>query len=370
MVRKKKIMVITLQNVRNYGSVLQAIATQHIFEEIGCEVDFINYVREDFSSIRARINTWCKDMNPMKKFVIGLFLLPTFRKQNKLFSKFLKQNLNVQDKTYCTENDFKSFPIVSDIYCTGSDQTWNSDWNHGVLPPLFLSFVPDNVKKISYASSIGKTKLDENELELTRNFLKRYSAISVREASAKDVLEKQLGLSSITHVLDPTLQVSRDFWMKFVGTSKYKEPYILIYQLNSNSQFDAYANEYARRKGCKLVRFCTRYDQIYKCGYPELVPEVTDFIRLIAYADTVITDSFHATAFSINMNINFISIYPSEFEGRLASILKLVGLENRHLINFNDFSFVNQGPIDFIYANSVLNTERESGYRFLKKAIG
>ena len=27
----KKITVITLQNVRNYGSVLQALATQHVF---------------------------------------------------------------------------------------------------------------------------------------------------------------------------------------------------------------------------------------------------------------------------------------------------------------------------------------------------
>lgn len=367
--RTKKVTVITLQNVRNYGSVLQAVATQHVFKEIGCEVDFINYVREDFSSIKARINTWCKGMNPIKKFIIGFLLLPTFKRQNRLFSKFLKQNLNVQDKIYCTEEDFKSFSIVSDIYCTGSDQTWNSNWNHGILPPLFLSFVPNNVKKIAYAASIGKTKLDEDELEPTLNFLKRYSAISVREMSAKEILEKQLGLLSVTHVLDPTLQVDRDFWMRFVGTSICEKPYVLIYQLNSNAQFDAYASEYAKRKGCRLVRFCTRYDQMFKSGHAELVPEITDFIRLIAFAETVITDSFHATAFSINLNTNFISIYPSEFEGRLASILKLVGLENRHLVSYDDFSFVNKEPIDFTHANSVLNAEREKGYRFLRKAI-
>ena len=368
--KTKRITIITLQNVRNYGSVLQAIATQHIFEEMGCEVDFINYVRRDFSSTKERIRTWCRDMGGVKRFVIGFLLFPTFERQNKLFSKFLKRNLNVQDKIYCTEEDFKSFPIKSDIYCTGSDQTWNSNWNHGVLSPLFLSFVPDHVRKISYAASIGKTKLDEDELEATRDFLRRYSAISVREESAKEIIENHLGLSSVTHVLDPTLQVNREFWMKFVGVSKYKEPYVLIYQLNSNSQFDIYAKEYAKRKGCKLVRFCTRYDQIFKCGHAELVPKITDFVRLIAYADTVITDSFHATAFSINMNTNFISIYPSEFEGRLASILKLVGLESRHLIDYSDFSFVNQTPIDFTHANSILDVERENGYNFLRKAIG
>ncbi len=367
--KTKKITIITLQNVRNYGSVLQAIATQHIFEEMGCEVDFINYVRRDFSSTKERIRTWCRDMGRVKKFIMGFLLFPSFKRQNKLFSKFLKRNLNVQDKIYCTEEDFNSFPIKSDIYCTGSDQTWNSNWNRGVLSPLFLSFVPDHVRKISYASSIGKTILDEHELESTRYFLKRYSAISVREKSAKDIIEKQLGLSSVAHVLDPTLQVNREFWMKFAGTSKYKEPYVLIYQLNSNPLFDIFANEYAKRKGYKLVRFCTRYDQIFKCGHAELVPDIIDFVRMIAYADTVITDSFHATAFSINMNTNFISIYPSEFEGRLASILRLVGLENRHLLHYDDFSFVSQPPIDFTRANSILNTERENGYRFLRKAI-
>lgn len=31
----KKVTVITLQNVRNYGSVLQVLATLHVFQELG-----------------------------------------------------------------------------------------------------------------------------------------------------------------------------------------------------------------------------------------------------------------------------------------------------------------------------------------------
>lgn len=364
-----KITVITLQNVRNYGSVLQALATQEIFIRLGHKVDFIDYVREDIATPMKRAKKWCRGRNFFQKIIYTIILYPTFVIQDKRFSAFIDKYLNVIKIRCTTDEDFAKLPLDSDIYCTGSDQTWNSDWNGGVLPPLFLSFVPNNVKKIAYAASIGKTKLDKDELEPTLNFLKRYSAISVREMSAKEILEKQLGLLSVTHVLDPTLQVDRDFWMRFVGTSICKKPYVLIYQLNSNAQFDAYASEYAKRKGCRLVRFCTRYDQMFKSGHAELVPEITDFIRLIAFAETVITDSFHATAFSINLNTNFISIYPSEFEGRLASILKLVGLENRHLVSYDDFSFVNKEPIDFTHANSVLNAEREKGYRFLRKAI-
>lgn len=51
----KKVTVITLQNVRNYGSALQALATQEIFRSLGCQVDFINYVRKDIVSPVTRI---------------------------------------------------------------------------------------------------------------------------------------------------------------------------------------------------------------------------------------------------------------------------------------------------------------------------
>ena len=148
-----------------------------------------------------------------------------------------------------------------------------------------------------------------------------------------------------------------------------KGKYVLIYQLNTNPQFDAYAKEFAKRKGWKLVRFCTRYDQILKCGKAALVPEVTDFVSLIANAGCVITDSFHATAFSCNMNTPMICIYPNEYSSRLASILKLVGLEDRHLTDYNDFSFVENTDIDFTHVNEIFERERQIGWDFLKNAI-
>ena len=117
------------------------------------------------------------------------------------------------------------------------------------------------------------------------------------------------------------------------------------------------------------MRFCTRYDQAIKCGIPALVPVVEEFVSLIANAGCVITDSFHATAFSCNLNTPMICIYPNEFSSRLASILKLVGLEDRHLTDYNDFSFVDNTSVDFAHVNDVLERERQVGWDFLKKAI-
>jgi len=366
--KRKQITVITLQNIRNYGSALQALATQSIFERLDCKVDFINFIRSDQRTIGSRIRTWCEGLNPIKKALYALALCPTFLRQDKVFKDFLAKYLNVQGKQYSTDEDFKNYPITSDIYCTGSDQTWNSGWNRGIIKAMFLNFVPDNVRKIAYAASFGKSKLDEWERGETRKLLERYYAISVRESTGVDII-KDLGINNAVHVLDPTLQLDGSFWKQHMGKRKIKEPYLLVYQLNTNRKFDGYAKEYAKKKGLQLVRFCWRIDQMVKCGKALVIPEVLDFVSAIYYADTVITDSFHATAFSINMNTPMICIYPNEFGGRIASILKLTGLESRHLTSYSDFSYADAPKIDFSSVNAILNKEREKGWSFLKQAI-
>ncbi len=365
----KKISVITLQNVRNYGSVLQALATQEVFEKIGCKVDFYNYFKPTSASIHLRLKRWTKGFNPIKKAIYYAILLPSCIKEEMVFPKFLKKYVNVQKEKVCTEEDFRKLPLVSDVYCTGSDQTWNSTWNDGVLPELFLSFVPDNKKKIAYAASFGKKRLDKDEIERTKKLISRYHAISVRESSAVDII-KGLGFNAQL-VLDPTLQVSRDFWIsKFnIKVNKEKSPYVLIYQLNTNKKFDAYAKEFAKRKGMRLVRFCIRHYQMFRDGTPKIVPEVKEFVNLIANASYVITDSFHATAFSINLNTEMICIYPSEFGGRIESILNLTSLQSRHLTSYDDFSFVDANKIDFAPVNKILEKERAKGYEFLTNAL-
>lgn len=369
----KRITIITLQNVRNYGSVLQALATQKVFRELGCIVDFINYDKNGKLSYLDRVHSFTQGKGFLSKLVYPFILIPSFIKEDKVFKTFIKKYLYQQEKEYACMDDFKDFPITSDIYCTGSDQTWNSGWNNGILPELFLKFVPDNVRKISYAASIGKNKLDDWEVEETKALLSRYQYISVREASAKDIVEKQLGLPSATHVLDPTLQVDKEFWMSVLGDeykAKYeKGKYVLIYQLNTNPNFDIYAKEFAKRKGWKLIRFCIRHYQGLRCGKAELIPKVEDFISLIANAGCVITDSFHATAFSCNLNTPMICIYPNSYSSRLASLLKLVGLEDRHLKNYDDFSFVDNTGVDFTDVNKILEEQRKIGWEFLKTAI-
>jgi hypothetical protein len=334
---------------------------------LGVECDFINYWKNNGNTIRGRIVNFTRGRSPLVKILMSIILYPSFKKDSKVFDIFNRRNLHILPGEYTCEEDLEQMPINSDIYCTGSDQTWNSSWNNGILPELFLKFVPNNIKKISYAASIGKSSLDEWEIEDMRLLLSRYSSISVRENSAVDIC-KAMGLNA-TLVLDPTLQVTRDFWMSIASPRIIKEKYVLVYQLNTNSLFDKYAVEYAKRRKCKLIRFCIRHYQALRPGKALVIPKPEDFLSAIAYADTVITDSFHATAFSCNLNVPMICIYPKDFSDRLSSLLDLTGLKSRHLQSFDDFSFVNNHDVDFSPVNRILDIQRQIGIDYLTKAI-
>lgn len=136
------------------------------------------------------------------------------RRQDRVFGKFRRDYLFLGSVLNC-EEDFNNLPIDADIYCTGSDQTWNSGWYGRVLKSYFLTFCPNRVKKISYAASFGKTFLEDSEKEEIREYLLRYTAISLREESGVKIL-KELGVSGAVRVLDPTLQLSAAFWHKYI----------------------------------------------------------------------------------------------------------------------------------------------------------
>ncbi len=354
--------IITLHAVQNYGSALQAFATQEIFKEHGCDIKIINYVRENVKPENV-LNTWSKG-NPIKAAI----MLPTVLRWKTVFIKFIQENLNISDMVYTTPEDFEKYPLTADAYCTGSDQVWNSKWNNGVLSCLYLDFVPSSCYKFSFAASFGQDKLSNEEINDTKDYIDEYNMLSVRESSAKEIFKNQYGRSDAIHIVDPTLCVDGDFWRKYSTKRKIKEDYILIYNLNRSKEFDNYAKKLSQKAGLKLVRFCTRYDQFYRSGKSMLVPEVFDFISLIDNAKYVLTDSFHATAFSMNLRTEPICVYPKEFGGRLDSLLTLTDSLQRRVKSFQDFDVINRS-VDFDKVASILEVERKKANDFIDEVI-
>lgn len=363
---KKKVSVITLQSVKNYGSVLQTLATQNVLEKAGFEVSVINYIKPGADD-KDIANTWSKNTGK-SKLIIRMVLFPTIKRWKKVFTPFLNENIKLTKMVYKSEEDFDDVPVEADAYCVGSDQVWNSSWNHGIVKPFFLNFTKDNDYRFALSSSFGKESLSDTEKKETASLLARFNRISVREERGLAILEN-LGIKNGVQVVDPTLMETAEFWNDFAGEDRLiEEEYVLLYQLNSDKRFDEYAKKVAQKKGIKLVRLCTRFDQFYKGGKPVVIPTVKNFVNLFKNASFVLTDSFHGTSFSINLQKPFISIYPNDFSSRLSSILKLTQLEDRHLKSFEDFSLVD-AELDFANSEAVLTCERSKIKNYLHDVL-
>ena len=66
---------------------------------------------------------------------------------------------------------------------------WNSGWNQGIEKSFFLEYVPEDKKRIAYATSIGKTEFGEKEAKEVIPYIRKYDLITLREQSAFDLLK-------------------------------------------------------------------------------------------------------------------------------------------------------------------------------------
>lgn len=361
-----KIDVITMHAVKNYGSVLQTYATQKVLSNLGYEVEIINYIREKNLNSNL-IKTWTKNDNGIKKVIKSLILKPTVVRWIKVFGNYLKENINLSQNVYTSEHELLKNPPVADIFCTGSDQVWNSGWNNGIEKAFYLSFVPKGIPRVAMAASIGKTELSKDEVDAVLPFLQKYNYISMREMSGLSLI-KNMGIENSGFCLDPTLLLTREEWLRHSTPYELNRKYVLIYQLNHDEKFDKYAEEFAKRKGLELYRICTRYDQMRLSGKGIVLPEVRQLLGLINGAEYILTNSFHATAFCINLNKQFVSIYPNEYSSRISDILKLLSLEERHLDDYNQYDIADK-LIDYTVVNEKLYRHREESLLLIRTML-
>ena len=161
-----KIEVVTLHYIYNYGSLLQTYATQKKFESMGHKVETVDYVRPNAKDEKL-IDDTVKNKNfgnPIKNKTFVTLKRFEKKKIKKVSKDFLDNYVHLT-RHYEDYEDLKNNPPIADVYCTGSDQTWNSEYNGGLLPAYYLDFAPKGKKKIGYAVSIGMDAIPENEKE-------------------------------------------------------------------------------------------------------------------------------------------------------------------------------------------------------------
>lgn len=285
----------------NYGGMLQAYALCRFLNSDNVEARQISYNMADKSfayrswfykflrrSFRV-VKKWARDL----RHISISFKLNKRRKTLQKFRNSIPHTKVYDLKTIRKCDEF-------DVYVAGSDQVWNPSWYDDAF---LLNFVGEGGKvKCSYAASIGKNKLtDENKSQFS-NALNSYAAISVREESAVGLLQGLVD-KTIDLVLDPTLLLSRNEWESICSGEYPEGKYVFCYFLGDNIQQRNLAIEYAKEKHCELVSVPYLNGEYRKADSEMECTKVYDmsprrFLQLIKNAACVFTDSFHASVFS------------------------------------------------------------------------
>lgn len=357
------IKVITRHAPSNYGSLLQAIATQTILERLGHRCEIIDYVRSDERGLRGVITALNgkKDWKDsfLKKLVYVSLRYPDEKVAEMKFDRMRRRYLNLT-KRCCTSDDLSK--LDADIFMTGSDQVWGPTLNGLHDEAYFLTFVKDR-SKVAYAASFGRTDFNPETISEYKRLLSSYSAVAVRENSASDLLE-QMGVKCVGQVLDPTLLLTGKEWCGYIKKD-VKKNYVLVYQIHNDPTLSDYAVRFAKHVGLPLYRISPSCHQFLRGGKFVCLPDLSMFLSYIKNCAYFITDSFHGTAFALNFNKQFIEILPNNNTGtRNQSILKLTGLQDRIVTDCSDFSISNR-IINYEDVNAILRREREKSMNIL-----
>lgn len=364
-----KAAVITRHGISNYGSLLQAMATQQVIEDLGHTCEIIDYIRIDESymqhekTLLKRKPEW--NDNPIKRMMYLSVRQPAGIAAGKYFEKAQKKYLKLS-KRYTTGEQLVQDRPKADVYITGSDQVWGPVENGSYDSSYCLSFTEESDRRIAYAASFGHTDMTPELENYYKKWLSRYESIAVREDSAVEIL-RNMGIQAV-QVLDPTLLLDASYW------SRYTQPiregkYLLIYQLHNDRRLDEYAEKAAASTKLPLIRISASLHQISRKGKFVWLPETGQFLSYIKNAECLITDSFHGTAFAINFHTPFVEVLPDNNTGtRNMSILKMTGLMDRILTNVNDTALAER-KIDYTEADRILADKRKESLGILRSMI-
>lgn len=365
-----KVALITLHRVHNFGSALQTVATQRLLERHGASVEVIDYwrpsERDDIpSQIRHNFRRW--DQNIATRAAFNLLRGNGLQRQSASFRSFLESYVNLTAREFHSERELEAHAPTADIYCVGSDQVWNDDYHVDGSDPFYLKFAPSGARRISLASSFGKTHLTPAEMDYVDRYLPAFDALSVRESSAVGMLRER-GLSA-THVVDPTLAEPPDTWRNLALEPNLDRPYVLVYQLHRSQDLSPLVN-YVRRLGnLDVVTIRGYWEPRDPKGLGLTNVSVQQFLGLFTRAAHVVTDSFHGTAFALNFGIPVNPVYPPNYGERIRSLLAITGTTDRAVTdvrNIQQSAFVD---FDVDHVTRQLHAEREHINSFVAKAL-
>lgn len=371
----------------NYGGMLQAYATVSMLESLNLEYELIQY---------EKVHTISGIIKSMPRLLNGVLLNDKY--EMLLKKRGLKQHPEFSENDAARMTAFrqfkeKHFTKLSPVFkgyeelcrgaerylavMTGSDQLWSP----AGLPTNYynLRFVPDGIRKISYASSFGVKEIPWYQKKRTAEFLNRIEYISMRENRGSEIVKELTG-RDVPTILDPVFMFDMAGWEKLIPViSEMHKPYIFAYFLGKAPEHRAAVTHAAKRLGCKIValRHLDQYvpdDEAFgDIALYDVGPD--KFLNLLRGASYVCTDSFHGSCFSIIHQKPFV-IFNRYAENarhsknsRIDTLCGNLGLQARRYDPAKELADQLAQPIDFDKVAVKLAGLKKEADAYLKKAF-
>ena len=355
---KKKVGILTYHDALNYGAVLQAFALRRALKKTGkAEVEVLDYKNPEVMS--------SSDLKGIlfhsgKK---GILLFLTRFGVIKRFQKFRQNKLHLSKPLYYRE-EFEDYVEQLDYVIVGSDQVWNEHWND-MDGTYFLDVAMDDAKKCSYAASFGFEELEKSRMESYRERLSRFAHLSVREKSAKKIVNQSLGLACEQHV-DPVLLLRQEEWIRESCEKKKHKPYLFLYLVPYQREVVEYAKKLAKEKGLQVCLGSRSFRNPELKHVGTASPE--RFLGWMRNADLVVTNSFHGAAFAMifEKDARIILDNPRGYNVRSRDLLASCKLTKE---GFNG-RMVSTERADWTTVRKILEEERAKAYGYFEEILG
>lgn len=383
-----KIGILTLPLHTNYGGILQAYALQTVLDRMGHEVHVINLDRTPrlYSTTSVIKHFIIMVLSSIKRHKIYKFY--DIRKEDRkryrdylIKSKYTQQFIEKYIHNYWVQNYISD--IVSadfDAIVVGSDQIWSPIHARAIggVTNAFLPFLTCNkVRRISYAASFGKDiwKYSHQDTIIAKQAIKGFTSVSVRESSGIKLCKDYLEVEA-TQQIDPTLLLEASDYKSLLKleTVEKSNGNMLVYLIDSSSEKDAIVDYienilFMHRfvVNSRAEDYNNKNLKIEDC----IQPPVENWLRGFMDADFVVTDSFHACAFSIIFKKQFVVIGNAE-RGltRFQSLMTMLDINNRIVSSLQEVMKLDLADIiDYNKVDRIIHEQRLKSMCYLKEKL-
>lgn len=365
----KRIATITTHAALNSGAVLQAYALQRYIENQGCECDVLNYIPSHVDRIYNLIEI-PRNFHGVVRTAYQILNYSKRKKRKERFKVFRNEYIKTSGERLKTHSELIETANKYDVVFCGSDQIWNPaihDFDEG----YFLSFPEVKTRRVSYAASFGQDNIDEKFIPELKRRLAVFTDFACREHTAQKLV-KELTEQDAEMVLDPVFLIDVEEWKKLLNPMDTDKAYSLVCFFSNPGQSPFAIKKYAQEKSQEVISigFLPRdFKYGMRCEY-SLGPR--EFLGAIDSADTIITNSFHCTAFAILMKKNFYTRVNKESgsrNDRMISLLTDLGLEDRLYTDKDADKLDFDKPIDYEKVQLRLNERIEASKRYINRII-